>query len=71
MRYQLEITGMTCNHCRLRVKRALAALPGVIEVEVDLDAGTARVTTDGDADIGDRLTGVIDAEGYGVSVAAS
>ncbi|MBS1244912.1 MAG: Heavy-metal-associated domain, partial [Deltaproteobacteria bacterium] len=32
----LAITGMTCGHCVAAVKKALAAMPGVEEVEVTL-----------------------------------
>ena len=41
---QLKITGMTCNHCVLAVKAALAAVAGVEgPVEVSLERGEARV----------------------------
>ncbi len=38
-----RIEGMMCNHCKANVQRNIAALPGVESVEVDLDAGIARV----------------------------
>lgn len=44
----LEIGGMTCGHCRERVEKALAALPGVRSVEVDLEGERARVRRTGD-----------------------
>ncbi len=40
---QLKVAGMTCNHCAGAVTRALAALPGVGSVEVDLKKGLAMV----------------------------
>jgi copper chaperone len=42
----IPIQGMTCGGCVNSVKRALAALPGVSGVEVDLASGQARVTHD-------------------------
>lgn len=41
---KLNITGMTCGHCALGVKEALAGVPGVEgPVEVSLDKGEAQV----------------------------
>ena len=40
---KLEIEGMSCNHCRMRVENALKAVDGVEKVIVDLDSGTAEV----------------------------
>jgi P-type Cu+ transporter len=40
----LKITGMTCSHCVNNVAKALQALPGVEDVQVDLDTGRAVVT---------------------------
>jgi uncharacterized membrane protein YraQ (UPF0718 family)/copper chaperone CopZ len=39
----LAVSGMTCNHCRQTVRGALLAVPGVEEVEVDLNGGKAYV----------------------------
>ncbi len=32
----LKIEGMTCNHCKMRVEKALKAVPGVTNAQVDL-----------------------------------
>jgi copper chaperone len=43
------VTGLTCGHCVHAVTSEIRALPGVSEVDVDLNAGgtsTVRVTTD-------------------------
>ena len=41
---RLKIEGMTCGHCVMSVKAALAAVPGVAgPVEVSLDRGEAQV----------------------------
>ena len=42
----LHVKGMSCNHCRTNVERAIAALPGVIAVSVDLPSATAVVEGD-------------------------
>ena len=42
----LKIQGMTCNHCVMRVAKALKALPGVQDARVDLQKGEAVVTYD-------------------------
>lgn len=39
----LYIEGMNCNHCKMRVEKALNKLDGVT-VEVDLDNKLAKVT---------------------------
>lgn len=41
---ELQITGMTCNHCRQAVERALKEVPQSQAVEVDLRSGRAVVT---------------------------
>lgn len=42
----LKIQGMTCNHCVMRVAKALKAVPGVQDAVVDLQKGEAVVTYD-------------------------
>jgi copper chaperone len=39
----LTVTGMTCNHCVMRTKKALEAVEGVEHVEVTLEPGGAVV----------------------------
>lgn len=45
-RVALAITGMTCGHCVAAVKKALAEVPGVGEVEVTLSPARAVVSCD-------------------------
>ncbi len=40
----IKIEGMSCQHCVMRVKKAIGLLPGVAEAQVDI--GTAKVTYD-------------------------
>jgi len=39
----LQVTGMSCNHCKMAVEKALGGIEGVSEATVDLAAGTATV----------------------------
>ena len=39
----LDIQGMSCNHCVMRVQKALAAVPGVENAQVTLQPARARV----------------------------
>ena len=38
------VKGMNCNHCRKNAEKAIASVPGVESVSVDLDSREARVT---------------------------
>ncbi|MDO5059318.1 MAG: heavy metal-associated domain-containing protein [Neisseria sp.] len=42
----LNISGMTCGGCANSVKRVLSEIPGVQNVEVEWQAGRARVEAD-------------------------
>jgi copper chaperone len=37
----VKIKGMTCQHCVMAVTKALSALDGIKNVQVDLKSGTA------------------------------
>jgi len=39
----LKIEGMTCNHCKMAVEKALKGVAGVAEAKVDLDKKEAVV----------------------------
>lgn len=58
--HDLRIEGMTCGHCKTAVETALSAVDGVTTVDVDLDAGRARVQG-GDLP---RLVDAVKDEGY-------
>jgi len=38
----VTVKGMSCNHCKSAVTKAIAALPGITDVTVDLAAGKAE-----------------------------
>lgn len=59
----LNIKGMMCMHCVAHVEKALKAVPGVEQVEVNLEAGTA--TVNGTADRETLAAAVVEA-GYEV-----
>jgi copper chaperone len=40
----LKIEGMTCNHCKMAVEKALKGVPGVTGVQVNLEKNEALVT---------------------------
>ena len=60
-RVELAIEGMTCASCVGRVERALAAVPGVTEAQVNLATERANVT--GTADIA-ALIAAVEGAGY-------
>ena len=43
----LDIKNMTCGMCLITVKKALQAVPGVLEVQTDWESKTATVRYDG------------------------
>ncbi len=59
----LSIAGMTCENCARHVRDALAELPGVRSVQVDLEQ--AEATLDADAEVPrELLTAALDEAGY-------
>ncbi|MGD2082425.1 MAG: heavy metal-associated domain-containing protein [Chromatiales bacterium] len=62
---ELDVTGMTCGHCRAAVEKALMGVAGVRRAEVDLEAGKARVEGDPDPQ---SLVDAVKDEGYGAQV---
>ncbi|MFZ2223561.1 MAG: cation transporter [Candidatus Deferrimicrobium sp.] len=63
-RVTLAITGMTCGHCVAAVKKTLAAVPGVGEVEVTLSPPRAVVSCDPSKTTMEMLTKATAEEGY-------
>ena len=48
MEKTMQINGMMCNHCKMTVEKALKAVPGVENAEVDLAAKCAKITLNAD-----------------------
>jgi copper chaperone len=59
----IAVSGMSCDHCASAVRAEISKLPGVTRVDVDVAAGTVRVT--GDPMPGDApLRGAVEEAGY-------
>lgn len=43
----VKIKGMSCQHCVGSVKKALESIPGISQVNVDLEAGEATFQNNG------------------------
>ncbi|OXI29358.1 heavy metal translocating P-type ATPase [Burkholderia sp. AU16741] len=64
---ELSVDGMHCGGCTGRVQRALAAVPGVVDAAVDLDAHAATVTAQEIVEPG-RLVDAVREAGYRAAV---
>jgi len=62
----LKIQGMTCNHCVMRVAKALKAIHGVMDAQVDLKKGEAVVTYDNEKIKPEKLSFAVVEAGYRV-----
>jgi len=54
----IKIQGMTCNHCVMRVAKALKAVPGVQDAKVDLQKAEAVVSFDAATVTPEKLSAV-------------
>lgn len=59
---RLKVTGMTCGHCEMAVKKALGAVPGVEKV-VAVDRNRQEAVVEGKPDP-QALVAAIREEGY-------
>jgi copper ion binding protein len=57
------VKGMTCSHCVNSVSSEVGALPGVREVDVNLQTGAVTVTSDQPLDT-DAVRAAVDEAGY-------
>lgn len=69
-RIDLPVTGMSCASCVRHVENALKAVPGVDDVAVNLSAGSAAVSYNGELTGVDALIGAVEHAGYGTEPAA-
>lgn len=60
------VTGMTCGHCVMSVKEEVSGVAGVTEVEVTLETGELKVSSDAGIDAALVSAAVADA-GYSVT----
>jgi copper ion binding protein len=63
----LKIQGMTCNHCVMRVAKALKAVPGVQDAQVDLSKAEAVITYDDAKATMEKLSVAVAEAGYKVA----
>jgi copper chaperone len=60
---EIKVKGMSCSHCVAAMTKAMASLPGVSNVQVDLASG--RVSYDSAAPIpAEDLARVVKSAGY-------
>ncbi len=64
---ELKVTGMTCNHCKAAVEKAVSGVKGVSKVVVDLAKGKASISYDANQAGLDAFKAAIEAAGYGVA----
>ncbi|MCX4097167.1 heavy-metal-associated domain-containing protein [Nocardia sp. alder85J] len=62
------VTGMTCGHCVASVRKEIGGIPGVTEVDVDLDSGRVRVESTDPIDAA-AVIAAVDEAGYQVAAA--
>ena len=68
---ELAIQGMTCAGCVHTIEQRVKRTPGVVECEVNLAAGSARVTFDPAQVSRQELVKVVEAAGYAARLASS
>ncbi len=61
----LNVQGMSCDHCKMAVTRAVSALTGVAEVDVSLEQARVVVNHDGSVQL-DSIRQAIEGQGYQV-----
>lgn len=66
-RTELNIEGMTCNHCVMTVTNALKAVDGVKAADVHLDTNSAKVVYDGSKTSLASLKKAVEDAGYHAS----
>lgn len=64
----LEIEGMTCASCVIRVEKALKKVPGVQDARVNLATEKARITVDHNQSSHDELLKAVEKAGYKAKV---
>jgi len=62
----LNVEGMSCDHCRMAVTKAVGSLEGVESVEVSLESNTATVEFEESRVPLDTIKQAIEAQGYDV-----
>jgi copper chaperone len=63
---ELQVSGMTCDHCKAAVEKALKTLEGVNDVDVQIKTGKVTVDYDEGAAAEKELVEAIKNAGYEV-----
>jgi len=63
MQNTYRVEGMTCGHCVSAVREEISAIPGVSEVDENLETGTVVVTSDTELDP-QAVADAVDEAGY-------
>ncbi|MGO1971569.1 MAG: heavy-metal-associated domain-containing protein [Propionibacteriaceae bacterium] len=63
------VTGMTCGHCVTSVTEEVSEVPGVSDVQVELESGQLTVTSDAPVESA-AVRAAVEEAGYQVSDAA-
>lgn len=64
---RLDVTGMSCAHCKAAVEGELNKLPGVVSASADFEQGVVEVSYDEDRVSTEQLEDAIEVAGYNVA----
>ena len=62
----LNVPDVSCNHCKMAIERAVAQVPGVQSVDVEVDTKSVNVLLDPSGDL-QAVRAAIEDEGYTVA----
>lgn len=63
----LTVEGMSCQHCKNAVEKAVRGLPGVLSAEVDLASKTLKVEFDAQKSSLQQIKDIVSDAGYTVA----
>jgi len=66
LKSKLKVEGMSCQHCKMAVEKALKNLNGVSETEVNIESGLVSVAYDSSLVQYLQLVEAIEEAGYSV-----
>lgn len=61
----VTVQGMTCGHCVAAVREEISAVPGVTDVDVDLDSGRVAIRSSDPVEL-DAVAAAVAEAGYEV-----
>lgn len=62
----LKVKGMSCNHCKMSVTKAISEIPGIGQVDVNLEKAEATWTESAPVDV-DKIKEAIRRIGFDVA----